>query len=503
MPPQFGGGRRVWVAVALLLAVVAAPGFSTVLPPLVDYPNHLARMHLLAAGGDRFYAVHWAPLPNLAEDLIVPPLARLMPLELAGKLFLVAIFALIAGGAVFLNRVATGGWRLWSLAAFLLLYNRTFLWGFLNYLFGLGAALFGVGLWLALEGRRPWLRIVAAAAAALICFFSHLAAFGVYALALAGVELPGMAANLFARRFSALGRSAAILAAPFVIPVALLLLWHRQTAEGGIGYAAFPRKLDLLFGVFDNYGLVFDIASFVLFAGLLIWLGWSGRLGLTARLGSAAALLFIAYLALPSRIYGGAGLDHRLPLAFFLLLIAGGAPRFPNRRAAVAIGAAAALLLVLRIAVIERVWLRADRIYRTDLAGIDRLPHGVRLAVAYPAGAIHAGAVPEVQLAAMAVVRRDAFVPTLFALPGQQPLALRPVWSAIAAAAEPPLLWAALTGAVTRPPPALAPFDAVAIVGLGPVQAPVGCALHPLSAAPTFRIFAVRCGVGSAVPGRG
>ncbi len=493
---QFGRGRRVWVVFALLLALVAAPVFSTVLPPLLDYPNHLARMHLLAEGGDRFYAVRWAPLPNLAEDLIVPPLARLMPLEIAGKLFLVAIFALIAGGVLCLNRVATGGWRLWPLAAFLLLYNRTFLWGFLNYLFGLGAALLGLGLWLALEGRRPWLRALAGAAAALVCFFSHLAAFGVYAVAICGVELPRTVADLRAGRWLDLGRSVAMLGAAFVIPAALLLLWHRQTGESGISYAAFPRKLDLLFSVFDNYDRGFDIGSFALFAGALIWLGATGRLGLTPRLGSAAGLLLIGYLALPTRIYGGSGLDHRLPLAVFLLLIAGSAPRFPSRRAAVAVGSAAALLLVLRIAVIERVWLRADRIYAVDLAGIDRLPRGVRLAVAYPADAIHVAAVPEVHLPAMAVVRREAFVPTLFAAPDQQPLVLRPVWAAIPAAAPPALLWAVLTGAAARPPlpPVMAAFDAVALVGRRPVQEPPGCRLRPLLAAPSFRIFALRCG---------
>jgi hypothetical protein len=487
------------------LALVAAPVFSTVLPPLVDYPNHLARMHLLAAGGDRFYAVHWAPLPNLAEDLIVPPLARLMPLEIAGKLFLIAIFALIAGGTVFLNRVATGGWRLWPLATFLLLYNRTFLWGFLNYLFGLGAALFGLGLWLALEGQRPWLRVLAATIAALVCFVSHLVAFGVYALAIGGIELPRMTADLRAGRWPSLWSSAAILGAPFVIPAALLLRWHGQTTKSSISYAAFPRKLDLWFSVFDNYDRVFDTASFGLFVGLLIWLAWTGRLSLTPRVGSAAGLLFIAYLVLPTQIYGGSGFDHRLPLAFFLLLVAGSAPLFPSRRAAVAVGAAAALLLVLRIAVIEHVWLRANRIYATDLAGIDKLPRGARLAVAYPADAIHMVAVPEVHLAAMAVVRRDAFVPTLFTIPGQQPLTLRSPWAAIAAAAPPPLLWAALTDPAARPEPpasALAPFDAVALVGRKPVHEPRGCGLRPLFATPTFRIFALRCGIGAAA-GRG
>jgi hypothetical protein len=93
------------------MTLVTVPLFSTVLPPLFDYPNHLARLYLLTEGGNAFYAVRWAPLPNLAQDLIVPPLAGLMPLELASKLFLVMVFGLITGGAIWLNRVATGAWR--------------------------------------------------------------------------------------------------------------------------------------------------------------------------------------------------------------------------------------------------------------------------------------------------------------------------------------------------------------------------------------------------------
>jgi len=57
------------------MLLAAVPLFSTVLPPLFDYPNHLARMHLLSEGGNQFYAAHWEPLPNLAQDLVVPPLA--------------------------------------------------------------------------------------------------------------------------------------------------------------------------------------------------------------------------------------------------------------------------------------------------------------------------------------------------------------------------------------------------------------------------------------------
>ena len=118
---ESSGALRVWGGFALLMMLVSVPLVSTVLPPLFDYPNHLARMHLLAEGGNAFYAVRWGPLPNLAQDLIVPPLARLMPLEIASKLFLAMIFGAIAGGTIWLNRVATGVWRLWPLLAFLLL----------------------------------------------------------------------------------------------------------------------------------------------------------------------------------------------------------------------------------------------------------------------------------------------------------------------------------------------------------------------------------------------
>jgi len=170
--------------------------FSTVLPPLVDYPNHLARMHLLAAGGDAFYSVHWTVLPNLAEDLIVPPLGQVMPLDIAAKLFLVTIFALMAGGVIWLNRVAIGVWQIWPLLGFLLLYNRILLWGFLNYLIGVGVALCGTALWLSLERRRWWLRLASSMLVAMACFFSHVAAFGFYALAIIGVELLPAAARV-------------------------------------------------------------------------------------------------------------------------------------------------------------------------------------------------------------------------------------------------------------------------------------------------------------------
>src|SRR5438876_229590 len=160
--------RQFAVLFAAFFIVAAIPILAVETLPLLDYPNHLARMRILA-DQDRsailrqYYALDWRPIPNLAMDLIVPPLARIMPLAAAGKVFILAIFLLIAGGAALLHRVLFGRWSAWSLLAFLLLYNRILLWGFLNFLFGVGLVLVATALWIGLRDRSARLRLPLAA----------------------------------------------------------------------------------------------------------------------------------------------------------------------------------------------------------------------------------------------------------------------------------------------------------------------------------------------------
>jgi hypothetical protein len=492
----------VWSAFALLLTLSVVPVFSTVLPPLVDYPNHLARMHLLAEGGNAFYIVRWAVLPNLAEDLIVPELSRVMPLELAAKLFLVMIFSLMAGGVIWLNRVATGGWRLWPLLGFLFLYNRIFLWGFLNYLFGIGVALVGIASWLALERRRWWLRVSLSSFVALACFFSHIAAFGFYALVIIGVEFLPAVGELRARQWPTLSRRIAIGLPQFVAPAALWLGIRHDAPTGTVSYAALWRKADLLFSVFDNYNRAFDVVCFAWFLALIGWLRWTRRLGLAPRLAVAAGIVFAVYLLLPSQIYGGSGADRRLPTAFFLLLVAASAPRFPSLRVAAAVAVMAVLVLVVRLGMIERVWLASDRVYFADLVGIDALPQGSKLAIAHPADLFHVMPIPEIHLAVLAISRRGVFVPTLFAIEGQQPVAVKPAFAALVDVAQPQRLWAILMAgqATDRAPlPAmLEQFDFVALIDRRTIRLPPHRCLAPSFVQPTFQIYAISHNLGCA-----
>jgi hypothetical protein len=485
---------RVGTAGLFLVVLASIPVFSTNLPPLVDYPNHLARFWLLATGGNSFYAVHWAPLPNLAGDLIVPVLARMMPLELVGKLFLVGIFALIVGGAVWLNRMATGDWRLWPLLTAAFLYNRTFLWGFINYLFGLGIALCGAALWLQFETARAWVRVAASSVVAMLCFFSHIAAFGVYALIVLGLEATPVVNELRARAWAALCRRAALDAAQFVMPGALIASWWHAT-EDGASYGKIWRKADLLFSVFDNYSRPFDIACFALLLQLFAVLAWQRRLGISPRLAPAVAIVLAVYLMLPSQMMSGSGADHRIAVALFALLVASSAPRFSNRRVAHIVGGIILLILVSRFAVVETTWLRADRVYTADLAAIDALPSGSKLAVAFPSDAVNFTAIPLLHVPTLAVARRDAFVPTLFAYPNQQPITVRPPYDRLAAASPPRLLWSAfVVGDVEAQHqvwPALAGWDAIVFLDRSPFQVPAQPCLKPLVTEPNFQVFSV------------
>src|SRR5216683_1319595 len=179
---------------AIFFIVAAVPILVVETVPLFDYPNHLARMHILAQDGrsaiiGRFYTAEWRPIPNLAMDLVVPLLSRVMPLALAGKSFLLAIFLLIAGGTAALHRVLFGRWSAWSLLAFLLLYNRILLWGFVNFLFGVGLLLFALTSWIGLRERAMWQRLAIATGFACALYLAHLFAFAVYALVVPGYEL--------------------------------------------------------------------------------------------------------------------------------------------------------------------------------------------------------------------------------------------------------------------------------------------------------------------------
>jgi hypothetical protein len=56
----------------------------------------------------QFYEVHWALLPNLAMDLIVPGLTHFIPTETAGKIFITVTLLLLYTGTIMLHYALHG-----------------------------------------------------------------------------------------------------------------------------------------------------------------------------------------------------------------------------------------------------------------------------------------------------------------------------------------------------------------------------------------------------------
>src|ERR1700712_3451044 len=76
-------GAQIGILFAALTLLISIPIWTHPLPPLSDYVNHLARMHIIAAlqadpQASKFYEVNWQVIPNLTMDFIVPTLARVM-----------------------------------------------------------------------------------------------------------------------------------------------------------------------------------------------------------------------------------------------------------------------------------------------------------------------------------------------------------------------------------------------------------------------------------------
>src|SRR6266702_3337281 len=177
-----------------LAAIASIPILLYPWPPLSDYINHLARMHVIATIRSDpnlalFYQVEWQVIPNLMMDLIVPILQQVMNVYLAGQIYTIMSFVLILSGTLALNRQLYRHWSVLPLIAFPLLYNNVFLVGTMNYLFGIGLSLWALATWVALRERAMVLRLAVSTLFVLALFFCHLFAVGVYWLGLFAFEL--------------------------------------------------------------------------------------------------------------------------------------------------------------------------------------------------------------------------------------------------------------------------------------------------------------------------
>jgi hypothetical protein len=427
--------RQILVALAALSLAAVAPLFLTPYPSLDDYFHHLARAHILsedAAGVlGWYYTIEWNILPNLAMDVIVPPLASIVPLEVAGRLFVGLSLVLIVSGTMALHAALYGRLTWWPLVVCLILWNRSFLYGLVNYIFTLGLMLWALAAWVHWRERAAAFRLPVFAAIATVLFFGHMLAMGIYAVVVVGYELARWWDRPPHRGEAA--RDGAIALGQFVVPVAFFLLTS-PTGEfaGAVAYIDdwFRHKLRGFHHLFFNYYIWLDRLTF-LAVMLAIAVGLVMRWIVVHRQMRLALVLGLAiYLLMPDTLFDAGAASYRLPVALACVFFAASAPlRLPWPRA---VAAALLVLFLVRMGLVGERYVEFDRVYRDYVATIrEAMPEGATmLTVAERMPDYHREFhQPQlIYLGALAIIERSAFDPgfATFAHPGKQPVQLQP-----------------------------------------------------------------------------
>jgi hypothetical protein len=456
-PADHAPARALWWAIFLAVVVaLLTPIFLTDLPPLLDYPNHLARMDILAqAGRDaalaRMYRIDWSIVPNIGIDLLMPLFVRHMPLIAAGRLFLAAALLLPFFGVILLHRALFRVRSYWPLAAALVVYNRLFFLGFINFEIGLGLALLGAAAWTLLEGRRP-ARLASAIVLGIVIFFCHLIALGLYGLLLLALEGPSV---LEGGRIRAKALLAPI--APLVLPAILYLLAPISRGDGaqpdgpiamlrhyGSGLIAEHLLKPIgLFGGFLTYNRWLDAAAVLTIAALLVTSGRRTRL--RPFVAGAAALLCALYPFVPFYLLKTAWIDQRLPVMATFLALAAIAPRIRGRSAGIAL-TALALIFLARDWTVLAIWRHHDLGIAQFRRDIEVVAPNERVLVVRPDipperqnWTYHSDTVVEMldndallHVPALLVIDRRAFWPLLFTAAAKQPVRVLPPFDVIA-----------------------------------------------------------------------
>jgi hypothetical protein len=424
--PQIG---VLFVAFTLLISI---PVWTHPLPPLSDYVNHLARMHVIATLAKnpllaQYYDIDWQVIPNLTMDLIVPLLGRFMNVYLAGQVFIVAMFAMIIGGTLALNRALIGRWSAMPLFAFPILYNYVFLVGLMNYIFGIGVALWALAGWIAVRERAWPLRMALSAASVVVLFTCHLSALGIYGIGVLSFEIW----RLWERRsrpwplrivdFVAGGVPFLIAAPLFYVSPTMQLAASNHWEQRG--------KIDGLMYAIVDYS---DIAAFTLVIVMVASLVWAVRHRVLHFHPLVYVLLVVSgavYVALPRLLFDTYMADQRVPVGIVFMLFACGDLELRRRLVRRAFMVVLIVMIGARLIEIDYNWSQLSDSTSEFRTSVRRIVPGSKVFVAYAdrssvgedvrdLGLVHA--------ACIATIERSALVTTLFTVPGKQVLHVKP-----------------------------------------------------------------------------
>lgn len=371
----------------------------------------------------RFYEIHWAPLPNLAMDLLLPGLIRYFDIYIVGKTFLAIVLIVIATGMWAVNLAIFRSPSMGPILALPFLYNVTFILGMLNYLLGVGLSLWAFAGWIMIRDYDWRLRLLLSTASVVVLFFCHLFAVAIYMLLLSCFEI-----WIFSRRpkiFGNLARDGGAVIMPMALVLALMLFTPTTELVTWAVWTSWKAKLTNIAWVWPPYYPIIDGALSLLVGAVAIW----GLVRRRFHLHPVGWLVFVAgvltYLCLPNTLFGSLHTDSRFSVAvlFGVLALSRWDAHAVLRRGVLAVLVA---VISIRLALTSMMWLHFDSIYSEFRDALHELPRGRTLLVAReePARPLYNRAWPLNHMGCLAIIESSAFVPNAFTRSGAQILSV-------------------------------------------------------------------------------
>ncbi len=429
-------GSSLLAAFFFLYVGAVLPILSVKVPPLGDYANHLSRMFILANGASdpflqTYYKVKWAIIPNLAMDALVPPLLNLVDVYVAGKIFAMLVILVLVSGPLALNKVMTGRFSPVPLLAFGFIYNGFFMIGLMNYLFGVGLAIWATALWIAGRAHGAVVMTLQALFFTLVLFFCHLYAVGLYVLAVGSYELWAWSKRSFRWDRHLLGLFLLLSA---VLTLVLILLLNGPTwSLSGVYDWDDQGKIEGLAAIFRLYDDKFDLVALLAFLAALGF-GLSRRLLHVHPAGIACLVLsFLAYLVMPATLFGSMLADQRMPIAILMFAIGFVRVDFPSGSARLSFVAILIAICCVRYAEVGHHWQQIERYVQEFNEGMSKMERGARVMVAQadePDGVVSINDGLS-HVPCLAIIERSALVSTAFTVKGKQILGVKAPFSEI------------------------------------------------------------------------
>jgi len=409
-----------------LLGVLLIPVWQFRYPPLLDYPNHLARAFVLLHPDNellgRYYQAAWSLLPNLGMDLAMLGLGQIFSIHTAGKAFISLTLLLMTSAPLALSYALRGKIHSINLMPLVFTYSLVTQYGFLSYLLSTSLAIWFYALYHACSSRRPFLAIGIGVAFATILSIAHL-----YGLLIYGALVLGHAGSSF---FSSGGRLFAKLRLLFLrglqgaIPLAMLSFWGPPSEGGSAVWASVSDKILLHATLLSSYPMLAKVAILALLASVALLYGSRRQWPLVGSMTAPVLVLYALYWVAPQGYGSGWHGDWRL-LPAVALAAAGaltvGAIGPWNR---LAIGIAISALAGFQSWYLQERWRRADAIQSRVAAYLASVEPGAGVLPLFLGNSIMEaqGPIPYTHLAATGVIENCTFIPSLFAYRSQQPL---------------------------------------------------------------------------------